>query len=147
MSEGAKFSEPAVKDEAIDDLGVQSPRSLAEWLTLAITTAVLVTVIGLVIYDWQVSRDRPPAFQITTESVRFTDSRYYVPFTIQNTGGQIVRAVQVRARLHLAEADDEAGEQQIDFLSASERKQGSFVFDHDPHTGELTIRVASFALP
>ncbi|PSN19895.1 TIGR02588 family protein [filamentous cyanobacterium CCP5] len=122
-------------------------RSLAEWITFAIAASILMLVVGLVVYDWQVAQNRPPAFRVEiTETARVTDGRYYVPFTITNTGRRIARTVQVTAELRL---DDqvEAGEQQIDFLSGSERKRGSFVFSHDPQSGELTIRVASYSLP
>lgn len=122
-------------------------RSLAEWITFAIAASILVAVVGLVVYDWQVAQNRPPAFRVEiTETARVTDGRYYVPFTITNTGRRIARTVQVTAELHLDEVT-EAGEQQIDFLSGSERKRGSFVFSHDPQAGELTIRVASYSLP
>ncbi len=122
-------------------------RSLAEWVTLSVATLVLFGLIGLVLYDWQVNQKRPPAFRVeVTESARVTDGHYYVPFSIVNTGGRIARTVQVTAELQLDEAT-ETGEQQIDFLSGSERKRGSFVFNHNPQDGALMIRVASYRLP
>ncbi|MFE4107818.1 TIGR02588 family protein [Almyronema epifaneia] len=126
----------------------EPPRTLAEWITLAVTSLILAILVGLVVYDWRVNQNRPPAFQVEiTETARITDGRYYVPFAITNTGGRVARTVQVTAALHLEGIDDEAGEQQIDFLSGNERKRGSFVFNHDPQAGELLIRVASYRLP
>lgn len=126
----------------------QTRRSLAEWITFTIAALILSALVGLIIYDWQVNQSRPPAFQVeVTESARVTDGRYYVPFSIQNTGGRIARTVQVTAELLLENGDNESGEQQIDFLSGNERKSGSFVFSHNPQQGELLIRVASYGLP
>ncbi|MGB3495155.1 MAG: TIGR02588 family protein [Elainellaceae cyanobacterium] len=126
----------------------RSRRSLAEWITFTIAALILSALVGLIIYDWQVNQSRPPAFQVeVTESARVTDGRYYVPFSIQNTGGRIARTVQVTAELLLENGDNESGEQQIDFLSGNERKSGSFVFSHNPQQGELLIRVASYGLP
>lgn len=123
-------------------------RSLAEWVTFVVAALVLSGLVGLIVYDWQVNQDRPPAFQIEiTESARVTDGRYYVPFSIQNTGGRIARSVQVTAELSLDDGGSESGEQQIDSLSGNERKSGSFVFSHNPQQGELLIRVASYGLP
>ena len=123
-------------------------RSLAEWLTLAASTVILVGLIGLIVYDWQVTQTRPPAFAIEiTESARVTDGHYYVPFVIRNTGGRIARTVQVTAELNINGKISETGEQQIDFLSGNEQKRGSFVFDHNPYAGDLLIRVASYGLP
>ncbi|MGF1535445.1 MAG: TIGR02588 family protein [Elainellaceae cyanobacterium] len=122
-------------------------RSLAEWVTLCTSLVVLVGLVGLVIFDWQINQNRPPAFRVEiTESARVTDGHYYVPFSIVNTGGRIARTVQVTAELQVDEAT-ETGEQQIDFLSGNERKHGSFVFDHNPQSGALMIRVASYRLP
>lgn len=123
-------------------------RSLAEWITFGVASLILLLLIGLVLYDWQMSQNRPPAFQVeVAEAARFTDGGYYIPFTITNTGGRIARTVQVIAELHLEGTADESGEQQIDFLSGHERKRGSFVFTHNPQDGELVIRVASYGLP
>jgi len=123
-------------------------RSLAEKITLTICTVILVAIVGLVLYDWQLTKNLPPAFQIEiTEATRLTEGRYYVPFTLKNTGGRIARTVQVLAELQLPDGNEETGEQQFDFLSGSERKKGSFVFEHNPQEGDLIVRVASFGLP
>ena len=128
-----------------DDKRVRSP---AEWVTLTVSTLVLAVIVGLVFYDWQVSKNIPPAFQVEiTEATRLTEGRYYVPFTLRNTGGRIARTVQVLADLNLPDGTDETGEQQFDFLSGKERKKGGFVFEHNPKDGELVVRVASFGLP
>lgn len=127
---------------------IKKSRSIAEWVTLTISTLVLLVIVALVLYDWQLSKNLPPAFQVEiTEATRLTEGQYYVPFALRNTGGSIARTVQVIAELHLPNDDDETGEQQFDFLSGNERKKGGFVFEHDPKTGELVVRVASFGLP
>ena len=122
-------------------------RTTAEWVTLGVAIAVLIGLVGLIVYDWQVNQNRPPAFRVeVTESARVTNGHYYVPFSITNTGGRIARTVQVTAELQSA-GGVETGEQQIDFLSGNERKQGSFVFNHNPQDGSLMIRVASYRVP
>ena len=136
------------KTNAADSLEGRRARSLAEWITLSLSTLILTAIVGLVLYDWQLSKSLPPAFQVEmTETTRLTENRYYVPFTLHNIGGRIARTVQVVAVLHLPNDSDETGEQQFDFLSGNERKKGEFVFEHNPQTGELIIRVASFGLP
>lgn len=150
----------AIEKEAIEKTGAEragakkirndkrKTRSLAEQITLAICSVTLAIVVGLVLYDWQLSKNLPPAFQIKiTETVRLTEGRYYLPFTLKNTGGRIVRTVQVVADLQLPDGNEETGEQQFDFLSGNERKKGSFVFEHNPKDGTLIVRVASFRLP
>ena len=123
-------------------------RSLAEWVTFWLSTLVLVGLVSLILYDWQVNQNHPPAFEVTvSDAIRITDGSYYVPFAITNTGGRIANGVQVTAELHLPDQEEETGEQQIDFLSGHETKAGSFVFNHNPKQGDLTVRVASYRLP
>ena len=140
------MNDELAKSERVSEDGrVRSP---AEWITLTLSAFVLALIVGLVLYDWQVGKNIPPAFQVEiTEATRLTEGRYYVPFTLRNTGGRIARTVQVLADLHLPDDTDETGEQQFDFLSGNERKHGGFVFEHDPKGGELVVRVASFGLP
>lgn len=126
----------------------QTQRSLAEWITFILASLILIVLVCLILYDWHITQSRPPAFRVTvSDTARLTDHRYYVPFEIHNTGGRIARTVQITAELHIAGEADESGEQQIDFLSSNERKQGSFVFTHNPQEGNLVIRVASYRLP
>ena len=123
-------------------------RSPAEWITLALSSLVLAALVGLVLYDWQLTKNLPPAFRVeVNEPARLIEGHYYVPFHLRNTGGRIARTVQVMADLRLADGTNETGEQQFDFLSGNERKSGGFVFEHNPQEGDLIIRVASFGLP
>ncbi len=143
-----RSSEKRSVAEIAGTAGGEKTRSLAEWITLALSTLVLAAIVCLVLYDWQLSKNLPPAFEVALlEPARVTEGRYYVPFTLRNTGGRIARTVQVMATLHLANGTDETGEQQVDFLSGNERKQGGFVFEHNPQMGDLDVRVASFGLP
>ncbi|MGF1567038.1 MAG: TIGR02588 family protein [Nodosilinea sp.] len=140
---------PSNPKSPIDPLGAEvAQRSTAEWVTFLVAASILLGLVSLIVYDWQVNQNRPPAFAVhVSEAVRVTDGRYYVPFVITNTGGRIAHGVQVTAELHVADADDETGEQHLEFLSGHEQKEGSFVFIHNPDAGELVVRVASYRLP
>lgn len=139
---------PETEAPTVEAAETAATRSPAEWLTLAISSLVLLLVVCLVLYDWQISKNLPPAFRVeVSETTRLIEGQYYVPFTLKNTGGRIARTVQVIAELNLPDGSDESGEQQFDFLSGNERKKGGFVFEHDPQSGNLVVRVASFGLP
>lgn len=146
-------AEPSVLDAAAFEPGVLAPtrgwrsRSQAEWTTFIGATCVLLLLVSLIVYDWVVNQNRPPVLQVEPiAAVRVESGQYYVPFVVANTGGTLARTVQVVAELHWAD-EEEVGEQQIDFLSGGERKQGSFIFHHDPQRGELVLRVASYRMP
>ncbi len=123
-------------------------RSLAEWVTFGIATAILLAIVGLVIYDWVITPPLPPTVQVRqTEAIRTINGSYYVPFSVANTGGKTAAAVQVIAELRVNGMVVQRGEQQIDFLSGGESRDGAFIFSRDPRMGELTVRVASYKMP
>jgi len=131
------------------DPRAKSPsRSLAEWLSFGISSLILGTTVGLVIYSWANGRDSPPVLAIQRpEPVREADGQFYVPFEISNTGGETAESVQVIAELKVKTAVQESGDLQIDFLSRGETEKAAFVFKTDPRQGDLTVRVASYKTP
>lgn len=123
-------------------------RSLAEWVTFSIASCILLALISLVFYAWVLSQHSPPVLEVEAQGpVRVVEDQFYVPFTVENTGGEIAEAIQVVAELRVDGNLSETGEQQISSLSGGEQKQGSFVFRHDPTESELVLRVASYSQP
>ncbi|MBW4569848.1 MAG: TIGR02588 family protein [Tolypothrix carrinoi HA7290-LM1] len=123
-------------------------RSLAEWVTFSIATLILTVIVGLVCYTWVNDKHEPPILSVTNkEKIREVDGQFYVPFEIINNGGETAESVQIIAELKINNEVAETGEQQIDFLSTSEKEEGAFVFSTDPRKGQLTLRVASYKSP
>ncbi|MGI8501959.1 MAG: TIGR02588 family protein [Hassallia sp.] len=123
-------------------------RSLAEWLTFSIATLILTVIIGLVCYTWVNDKNEPPILSVTNkQKIREVNGQFYVPFEIINNGGETAESVQIIAELKINSEIIETGEQQIDFLSSSEKEEGAFVFRTDPRKGQLTLRVASYKSP
>jgi uncharacterized protein (TIGR02588 family) len=126
----------------------ESGRSLAEWITFSIASAIVAVVIGLIIYIWLVKKTDPPILSITREeSIRKASGQFYVPFTLKNQGGKTAESVHIIAKLELGNSIEESGEQEVDFLSSGEKQDGAFIFSQDPRKGKLTIRVVSYKLP
>lgn len=124
------------------------PRSPAEWITFSIALLILGSIIGLVIYKWITQKNQPPVLSVTQPSeIRQLPGQHYVPFSIENTGGETAESVQVIAELRINGEVEESGEQQIDFLASGEKSEGAFIFSRDPRQGELIVRVASYKLP
>ncbi len=123
-------------------------RSPAEWTAFSLALAILAVVIGLVLYDWFTSKEQPPSLEIVqdTSAIYPAQGKFYVPFTVTNTGGDTAESVQVLAELRI-KGEVEEGEQQIDFLAGDETEAGAFVFSRDPRQGELILRAASYKLP
>jgi len=124
------------------------PASIAEWISFAIATALLVGVIGLVGWLWASDRQRqPPILEVSQAQMRQSQGEFYVPFEVRNAGGKTAESVQVVAELRMDGIVVESGEQILEFLSSQETASGAFVFTRDPQQGELVIRVASYQNP
>lgn len=123
-------------------------RSLAERVSFGISLSIVGLIVGLVCYAWITGDNNPPVLSITTDSnIRQVNQQYYIPFTVNNDGGETAESVEIVANLLFKDQITETGRQQIDFLSREEKRSGEFIFSHDPQQGELTIRVASYKLP
>ena len=124
------------------------PRSRAEWVSLAIASAILLGVIGIVIFLWTSDDQRqPPVLEVHSPMTRQQNGQFYVDFEVVNLGGRTAEFVQVVATLSIGGQEVESGEQTLDFLSSQEQVTGSFVFSHNPQKGDLRIRVASYQDP
>jgi uncharacterized protein (TIGR02588 family) len=122
-------------------------RLLPEWIIFLSALLIVAAIVGLVIYEWATESNQPPILSISRQEIREAQGQFYVPFTVTNKGGITAEAVQVSGELEVENQPTEVGEQQIDFLSKGEQNEGAFVFNHDPRSGELRVRVASYKLP
>ena len=133
------------RDEAVDS---SNSRTTAEKISFTLALGVLIVIIGSVSYLWVSDRNRtPPVLQITADSPEQRQGTYYVPFTVENSGGKTAATVQVIAELSINGEVVEWGEQTVDFLSREEQAAGAFMFRRDPTIGELTVRVGSYSEP
>jgi uncharacterized protein (TIGR02588 family) len=124
------------------------PRSLAEMVTFGIALFILAIIVGLVGYIWANEDDKPPILSVSKKQiVREVNGQFYVPFEIVNDGGETAESVQIIAELDIGGKVVETAEQQIDFLSSSEKEEGAFIFTKNPRQGKLIVRVASYKSP
>ena len=121
-------------------------RTTAEWVTFAISCAVLLVVAGLVVLDMAGSNDPPAPTATQAGPVRTSGNHFFVPVEVVNDGDATAANVQVTAELVIG-TQSYSGDQTIDFLGGGERAELAFSFDEDPAQGELGIRVSSYAVP
>ncbi len=120
---------------------------MAEQISFAIASMILIGVLGGAGYLWvRKHNSLPPTLEITS-ATEYRQGKYYIPFTVKNTGGETAESVQVIAELRIERTLVEWGDQHIDFLSSQEEATGAFVLTHDPALGTLTVRVASYRNP
>lgn len=86
-------------------------------------------------------------FSNSFKPLREVNGQYYIPFEVVNKGEETAASVQIVAELRVNGKVEQKGEQQIEFLSRSEKETGAFIFSKNPEKGELTLRVASYKSP
>ena len=122
-------------------------RSVAEKVSFLLSSILLLVVLVGTVYLWVRDRNREPPMLEVTSRLEQRQGKFYVPFTVVNEGGKTVTTVQVVAELRIDGELVEWADQSIDFLSREEEAEGAFIFIEDPRVGELTVRVASYAMP
>lgn len=123
-------------------------RSTAEWVTFAVSLALVGAVFAVIVVSWATGPSGPPVLRAERAGpVERAGRAYRVPFTVHNDGGEAATDVQVVAELVIDGTVEGEGEQSFMFLSGGERESGAFLFPMDPARGTVTIDVASYAHP
>lgn len=124
-------------------------RTMAEWITLGISGAILLGIVGVLTWLSFRGAEHPPVIVVEPgmDQVREDDSGYYLPVVIRNTGDATVADAVVHAELDTGSGQPETAEITIDFLDGGETAAGAFVFREDPASGELTTGVTSYKEP
>lgn len=124
-------------------------RTTAERITSVISLLVLVATFGLAAWADAHSGDGPPVIVVQThlDQVRETESGFYLPVTVTNTGGLTAQDVVITGELVIGEGEPETAEITITFLSGSEAEEGQLIFSENPNDGELKVGPTSFLSP
>lgn len=138
--------------------GRRAGRTPAEWTTLAISVAVVLAVVALLVYEGVTSAEgEPVTFRVTPllDEVHRQEDLYYMPVEVRNTSDRTAEHVRVRVRLTGAgaqtsqtqRAGDPAGQFEVQFLAGGESFRAVVVLNQDPSQGQLESRVISFHAP
>jgi uncharacterized protein (TIGR02588 family) len=117
----------------------QSGRSAAEWTTLAVSIAVLVTLVGLVTYLYVAGGGEPAVIEVhpRLDAVRREQDAYYLPVQVINRGDRTAEDVRVALTRFDDAGPQESGEVAFRFLAGGETGHATIVFRGDPTRGTL----------
>jgi uncharacterized protein (TIGR02588 family) len=124
-------------------------RSVAEWTSLGISLAIVLTLVGLVAYQHFVGATRPPAIEVRPllDAVRRVDGQYYVPIEITNRGDLTAQDVRVQIVLGSEQRRGESATLAVDFLAGGATAHATVIFGEDPAQRGLTVGSTSFLGP
>lgn len=137
MSEQEQVERARIKEA---DTAVWQGRSQAEWVTLAVSLLITLTVVGLLIYDLVVAGNAPAVITVDVQyaDVREEGDRFYLPIQVANRGGQTAEDTTFEFLLQRADGANESTGLTFRFLAPGERAEASLIFNSDPRTGALT---------
>ncbi|MGN6696363.1 MAG: TIGR02588 family protein [Aquihabitans sp.] len=124
----------------------RAARTSAEWVTFAVSAAILLVVVGLVAVQLRSEQSDAAPEAHRVGPVRVEGGQHFVEVAVTNTGDATAANVQVNASL-VIDGETTEGDQTIDFLAGHETEDLVFVFDDAPSDGELTVAVTGFAVP
>lgn len=124
-------------------------RTTAEWITLAVSTLIVVGLIGLTSYFYVTSPGTPAAVEVEPRLAETyqAGSRYYLPLTIRNTGGDTGEEIRVRVSVTDSSGRQESAEVMIQFLAGGGTSRAVTAFGSDPRQGQLEAVVVSYLEP
>ena len=125
------------------------PHSAAEWITLAISSLIVVGLIALTTYFYLTGSDAPAVVEVEPRlaEVYRAGSRFYLPVTVHNTGGETGEEVRVRVSLTDRSEHQEATEIVIAFLPGGGSSRAVASFGSDPREGQVEAVVVSYLEP
>jgi uncharacterized protein (TIGR02588 family) len=127
----------------------QPGRTMAEWVSLGLSLAVIAALLGLLGYAHVRRGDEPAAIEVQPqlEQVRLRDGAYYVPVEIKNTGGKAAEELRVPVTLTAPGAEPETATITLHLLAGGEAHQATVVFRGDPRRGRVASGPVTFVEP
>ena len=123
------------------------PRNWVEWVSLGISVAAIVGVVGFLVVDGVTDAGRPPEprVELHVDEAYETSTGWILPATVTNDGDRPAEALVLRASATVDGSEDES-EVTVDYLPSGTDVEISFGFSAEPD-GEVTVTTVGFRLP
>jgi uncharacterized protein (TIGR02588 family) len=130
---------------------VRKPRapntSTAEWIVAALSAALVLGVVGFLIYDGVRAPSTPPDVTIEIDSVQQAGPGYLVLFRAVNRGRSSAAEVMVEGELEADTGRVEASETTIDYVPAGGQQRAGIFFTRDHRRLRLKLRAHGYREP
>jgi uncharacterized protein (TIGR02588 family) len=118
-----------------------------EWTTGLLSTALVATLTGVILYHAVTSEDAAPALSVTITAQRQTAQGFEVSFIVANGGKKTAAGVPVTGRLLDGNEALEEREVTIDYVPAQSQVEGALLFAADPAVHSLEMRASGYRDP
>jgi uncharacterized protein (TIGR02588 family) len=118
-----------------------------EWIVAIASAALVLGVLGFLIYDGVRSPRTPPDVTIEVDSIKTTGQGYLVLFRARNLGRTTAAEVLVEGELEADTGKVETSETTIDYVPAEGEERGGLYFRQDPRRLRLKLRAHGYREP
>jgi uncharacterized protein (TIGR02588 family) len=120
---------------------------VVEWIAAGLSTAMVLGVIGFLVYDGVRSPATPPNVTIEVDSIVPAGPGYLVLFRAQNRSRSTAAEVLVEGELQADGGNVETSETTLDYVPAKGLERGGLYFAHDPRRGQLRLKAKGYREP
>ncbi|MGH6729614.1 MAG: hypothetical protein ACREBK_05630 [Sphingomicrobium sp.] len=116
---------------------------LLEWAAAGLGLLVLLVMLWVMAGEIVSGGDDDvPLLSVRVEAVTATPTGHVVQFRITNRSAQTAADVQVEGKL-----SDEVATASVDYVPGRSEARGGLLFEGDPRTGAVELRVTGYELP
>ena len=122
-------------------------KSRWEWVAAAVSTALVLAVVGYLLYD-AVARPRtPPSIRVAADTVLQSEGLWLVEFHATNGGHETAAGVKIEGELMQADSSVESSEAVLDYVPGRSVRRGGLFFRNDPRAYRLELRAHGYQEP
>ncbi len=121
--------------------------SVSEWIVAVSSAALVVALLGYLIYDGVRSPRTPPDVTIEVDSIQKAGPGYVVLFRARNSGRTTAAEVLVEGELEADSGKVERSETTIDYVPPRGEQRGGLYFREDPQRARLRLRAHGYRDP
>lgn len=118
-----------------------------EWLTGAVSSLLILLVVGWISYEAVNGTDSPAELQVDIVSTERTDAGWRVLFDLRNNGESTAAAVQVHGTMSEQGRLVEEAAVTVDYVAARSTAHGALIFTQNPNDRDFKIRAVGFTEP
>jgi uncharacterized protein (TIGR02588 family) len=122
-------------------------KSRWEWVAAAVSTLLVLGVVGYLLYDAVARPHTPPALTVQADTVLKAGGMWLVEFRAENRGHATAAAVKVEGALMEGEETVEASEAVLDYVPGESVRRGGLFFRADPRAYRLELRAHGYQEP
>ena len=121
--------------------------SVAEWIVAIASAALVLGVLGFLIYDGVRAPRTPADVTIEVASIQTAGPGYLVLFRARNSGRSTAAGVVVEGELEVDTGRVETSETTLDYVPAEGEQRGGLYFRQDPRRLRLRLRAQGYRDP